>query len=259
MLSTLGMFALGLLMVAYGIRHPLEHGYREPLAFGALFAIAGLLGLVGVNIWKGGPLDPRWDRGGPPLPPELTRTDRLSEDPFRPGQRWLPIDFATFPRRCVACGRPPIATWKIRLARGVELLIYAFHQVNWVHAPVCANCRRQRRLASFLLFTSTLWPWLVLFFLDEGLNVIEMTTPWIVSGLVFSFVAIGFVRTWGAPLLDRAVLGVAGVRLEKGGRSGWVWFRSRELADEVAALTRARMHAAESIREIKLPTYTGSI
>ena len=250
---------VGMVFIALSYRDPLHGDHPKLLLFGALFVVLGGLALLGVNVWKGGPLDPRWDLGGPPPPPEVMRTERLSEDPFRPGQRWLPMDFATFPRRCVACGKPPVGVWKVRLTRGVELLVYAFHQVNWVEAPVCGHCRRQRRLASFLSFIMILSPWFVLFFLDEGLHVIDVTAPWLVLGFALFLVALGFARSWGPPLFDRALLGVCGVRLEKGGRSGWLWFRSRELAEEVVALTRARMFAAENLAEIKLPSYSGTV
>ena len=224
-----------------------------------LFALNGLLGLLGVPIFKGSPLDPRWDHGEPAPPPELMRADRLAEDPMRPGQRWLPVDFATFPDRCVACGRPPAGFWKIHMLRGVDLILGAFHQVNWIAAPVCAHCRRQRRMTSFILFTSMLWPFLLLFFLDEGLNAIEMTTPVVMLGLALTFVAVAFVRTWGPPLLDDALLGVSGGRLEKGGRSGWLRFRKPELAEEVATLTRNRMRQMESVPGFpRLPTHVGT-
>lgn len=252
------MLLVGSLMIAYGSRAPLDLWHLQWLLFGSVFAIAGLLGLLGVNIWKGDPLDSRWDQGEPAPPPELMRTDRMAEDPTRPGVRWLPLEFVVFPDRCVACGHPHVGFWKIPLQRGVDLIVGAFHQVNWIAAPVCAHCRRQRRMASVLEIATVLLPLvLIVSFAASGLFDLGPTDFLILLGVMFVLAALW--RSWGSAVLDQMVFGISGVRLEKGGRSGWVRFRSRRQAEEVVALTRDEMQAAEGKpRMPRLPTYVGT-
>jgi hypothetical protein len=152
-----------------------------------------------------------------------------------------------------------MAYWQLRLHRGVELFVAAFRQENWIAVPVCAHCRRRRRLATFLAFASVLMPFLLLFFLDEGLGWIETDLTDVAIAFAAMVLMVGLWRSWGFAQLDRVFLGVAGVRLEKGGRSGYVWFRDRRLAEEVVALTREVVESeAGKPRMPRLPTYAGT-
>jgi hypothetical protein len=70
--------------------------YGPPWANGLVAAtliLTGLLGLAGVNVFKGGHLDPAYDQ--PSLPPDLLRADRLAPLPGAPfGERWVPVELA---------------------------------------------------------------------------------------------------------------------------------------------------------------------
>ena len=82
LLSVAALFAASALLVYLGFQGWVFYEILPLQNLGYLLAVAGILGLLGVNIWYGGPLDPRRDQVVPPTSPP-PRADPLIEKRWR--------------------------------------------------------------------------------------------------------------------------------------------------------------------------------
>jgi len=152
----------------------------------------------------------------------------------------LPLQYVTVPPQCVGCGRPPTTTCDIIAARGIDLILFAWHTTAVVPLPACGGCRSTRRIAgvvSFMFIIAAIVGWIALFVSFEGLMGRE-TGMFLMLGGFISMV--WFSRNRLDRVLDRLVLGVSTVRISKDAQDVTLRFRNAEVAARVTALTTQR-------------------
>ncbi len=152
----------------------------------------------------------------------------------------LPLHYATFPLRCVHCGRPPTATRPVSISRSIGLLGAGFSRTATVSVPVCRRCERVRSAVgplAFLLYFVTLVGGIV----AAAVYVKPPAGARIVGAILVVYLfSAAFLGRRAGGVLDRIFLGVRASRMSKDGQMITLRFRDAGLAATVAELTERR-------------------
>jgi len=180
----------------------------------------------------------------------------LHTGPATPVDDWLPVNYVTFPPRCVSCGSHEVIAHSI--FAGTK---YHLPNVSWtrgwnIAVPACAPCSRRRKVAGlvtgFVLIVGGVG--LVLAaaiserFQGTGLG------PFLI-GFVMVLVLVQVAVNSIPRRLDQRFLGVAALRLGKDKTTVRLWFRNGQEEVEVRTLTaenrsREMSSTAENLRAL---------
>ena len=171
-----------------------------------------------------------------------------------PMDDWLPLNYLTFPPRCVSCGSHEVTVHHIFAGTKIHAPNVSWTRGWDIPVPACPPCSRRRKVMGFVVWSALIGGLVGLFLAGvisdrfKGMR----PEPFVVAFLmvlVLLQVAVNVIPRW----LDRRLLGVAALRLGKDRTTARLWFRERQEEIEVRTLTaenrsREMRSTAETLR-----------
>lgn len=148
---------------------------------------------------------------------------------------WIDASEMRFPPVCIRCGKLAKATHEVTVSRGIDLIFVAYWHFIAVPIPVCAPCRRHRKVVGALCWTGLPLTILVGGFLAFVLAASGRSAAAAVLGVVIGAVAL-LGRFWLDDLVEWMTLGVRLVWRKGAGTPLRVGFRRAEYFSAWAAV-----------------------
>jgi len=163
-----------------------------------------------------------------------------------PVDDWLPLNYLSFPPRCVSCGSREIVTH--RIFAGTRYNFPGVHMTRGCQIPVpaCRGCSGRRKRMGFLAATGMVLAAIGVMaaaivaserFPQVRFGPADALGTFLLPALAL-FAVMLHVMSNGLPRwLDRRMLGVAAIRIARDQKSVRLWFRDRQEEIEVHTLT----------------------
>lgn len=166
-----------------------------------------------------------------------------------PMDDWLPLNYLTFPSRCVSCGSGEVV--EHRIFAGTNYTLPNVHVTRgWqIPVPVCRRCSRHRKamgaIAAVLMFGGAIGLVVAAIWASQrfpGIHAGPIDSLGVLFLIAFTMflVMTHMARNQVPRWLDQRLLGVAAMRLGKDRTTVRLWFRDRQMEIEVRTLTAER-------------------
>lgn len=165
----------------------------------------------------------------------------------------IPTEHASFPDRCLACGRPAQRTAPLKRKFGLDLMWTAFYRVVKLRVPVCNACWLRKKAAYLLAlvpFAISLLKLVAVSNETDGSAVSPLGSPfdtWMKATFATGILAYYTARRFS----ERAGLGLRITKMSSGGALVTLRCKSTRDALEIAERTR---EVAESTRPAVAPS-----
>ena len=179
-----------------------------------------------------------------------------------PVDDWLPLDYLTFPPRCVSCGTGDVVEHRIFAGTQRHLPGLVVVRGCEIPVPACRPCSRRRKVVGFIAACALIAGGIGLVWgavlASERLTAVRVGTidsrgVLLLAAFAMLFVILHLTTNQVPRWLDRRLLGVAAIRLGKDKTTVQLWFRDRQAEIEVRtrtaeSRTRHMSSAAETLR-----------
>ncbi|HKO21915.1 MAG TPA: hypothetical protein VJX91_04615 [Candidatus Eisenbacteria bacterium] len=166
-----------------------------------------------------------------------------------PMDDWLPLNYLTFPSRCVSCGSDAVV--EHRIFAGTNYTLPNVHVTRgWqIPVPVCRRCSQHRKamgaVAAILMFGGAIGLVVAAIWASQrfpGIHAGPIDSLGVLFLIAFTmfFVMTHMARNQVPRWLDQRLLGIAAMRLGKDRTTVRLWFRDRQMEIEVRTLTAER-------------------
>jgi len=154
------------------------------------------------------------------------------------GRVLLPVSYLTFPSHCVRCHGEAASTWNLVASRGFAFgHVHSFLARVAISVPVCAACRRRRRLAGF---AAHLAPVIGVFAIAWTMGSHHpQLASFFVAAFLLTCANVYFFPYAIRRAVDQQILGVSAHGLSEDHGCATLCFRDPLLGLEVARLTAA--------------------